>query len=237
MQKSIFLLSLLIISVFGSSQQPVANKEDKPVIEVTGSAETEVIPDEIYISILLSERNKNNDKWKIEVQEDNLRKKMEENGFDLKNLSLSGANGELEYSFLRKDQVLTQKWLLMKLSNAGEVNKFFKLLDESDIENVRISKTAYSQIEQLRREVKIKAIKAAKEKADYLLNAIGEQSGKPLFIKEQDYSNLNLASNSYLNEVIVTGYGYQGKANGFENQIAFSKIKVKYEILGRFEIK
>jgi uncharacterized protein YggE len=237
MEKSIFLLSLLIISVFGNSQQPVANKEDKPVIEVTGSAETEVIPDEIYISIILSERNKNNDKWKIEVQEDNLRKKLEENGFDLKNLSLSGANGELQYSFLRKDQVITQKWLLMKLSNAGEVNKLFKILDELDIENARISKTAYSQIEQLRKEVKIKAIKAAKEKADYLLNAIGEQAGKPILIKEQDYSNLNLASNNYLNEVIVTGYASQAKVNGFENQIAFSKIKVKYEILGRFEIK
>jgi uncharacterized protein len=237
MEKSIFLLSLLIISVFGNSQQPVANKEDKPVIEVTGSAETEVIPDEIYISIILSERNKNNDKWKIEVQEDNLRKKLEENGFDLKNLSLSGANGELQYSFLRKDQVITQKWLLMKLSNAGEVNKLFKILDELDIENARISKTAYSQIEQLRKEVKIKAIKVAKEKADYLLNAIGEQAGKPILIKEQDYSNLNLASNNYLNEVIVTGYASQAKVNGFENQIAFSKIKVKYEILGRFEIK
>ena len=81
-------------------------------------------------------------------------------------------------------------------------------------------------------------MKAAKDKADYLLTAIGEQTGKPLVIREQVYTAYpsNIYGNTALQEVVVTGYGGD-KARGFENEIAFTKIKIRYEIFAKFGIK
>ena len=239
MKKYSFLLVMLIVSMAAMAQQPVPTPEEKPNIEVTGSAEMEVVPDEIYVNIVLREKNKNNDKWKIEAQEDNLMQKLKENGFDIKNLSLSGADGDLQYRVFRKNRVLTEKRLLMKVKDAGEVNKLFQILDELEIEDAGISKTSHSQIEKLRKEIKIEAMKAAKDKADYLLTAIGEQTGKPLVIREQVYTTYpsNIYGNTALQEVVVTGYGMRDQAKGFENEIAFTKIKIRYEIFAKFGIK
>lgn len=239
MKKYSFLLVMLMISITVLGQQLPA-PEEKPNIEVTGSAEIEVVPDEIYINIVLREKNKNNDKWKIEAQEDKLLQKLKENGFDIKNLSLSGADGDLQYRVFRKNQVITEKRLQMKVKDAGEVNKLFQVLDELEIEDARIAKTSHSEIEKFRKDVKIQAMKAAKDKADYLLTAIGEQTGKPLVIREQVYTTYptNIyGSNAALQEVVVTGYGGMNRAKGLENEIAFTKIKLRYEIFAKFAIK
>lgn len=81
--KKYSLLPIVILSyIIAMGQQQTLPPEEKPNIEVTGIAELELVPDEIYISIVLREKNKNNDKWKIETQEDNLLKKLKENGFE-----------------------------------------------------------------------------------------------------------------------------------------------------------
>lgn len=238
MKKYYFLLISAICYMTATGQQQTP-QEEKPNIEVTGIAEMEVVPDEIYVSIVLREKNKNNDKWKIETQEDNLLKKLKENGFDIKNLSLSGADGDLQYQVFRKNRVITEKKLQMKAQNAGEVNKLFQLLDDLEIEDAGISKTSHSEIEKFRKEIKIEAMKAAKSKADYLLTAIGEQTGKPLLIREQVYTTYptNLYGNTALQEVVVSGYGTRNQAKGFEDAIAFTKIKIRYEIFAKFGIK
>ena len=63
-----------------------------------------------------------------------------------------------------------------------------------------------------RKEVKIQAIKAAKEKANYLLNAIGNKAGKPLEIIE--------ISDNDSDEVVSMGYN---KAK-FSNYVSKSEL-------------
>lgn len=237
MKKYSLLLVIVINSIAVMAQTPPP--EEKPNIEVTGVAEMEVVPDEIYVSIVLREKSKNSDKWKIETQEDNLLKKLKENGFDIKNLSLSGADGDLQYQVFRKTRVITEKKLQMKVQNAGEVNKLFQILDELEIDDAGILKTSHSEIEKFRKEIKIEAMKAAKEKADYLLTAIGEQTGKPLVIREQNNTVYpsNLYGNRAINEVVLRGASSVNFAKGLESDIAFTKIKLRYEIFAKFGIK
>lgn len=237
--KKIILFFAIMLSWMTMTGQQILQPEEKPNIEVTGSAELEIVPDEIYINIVLREKNKNNDKFKIEAQEDALLQKLKENGFDINNLSLSGADGDLQYRVFRKNKVLTEKRLLMKVQTAGEVNKLFHILDELEIEDAGISRTSHSQIEKFRKEVKIEAMKNAKSKADYLLAAISEQTGKPLVIREQVYTvyPTNQYSNTALQEVVVTGYASRQADKGLENEIAFTKIKIRYEIFAKFGIK
>jgi uncharacterized protein YggE len=241
MMKSLSLVfGIMLLSIACSAQVQYPSAKETPAIEVVGSAEKEVVPDEIYVTIVLREKNRNNDKWKIEVLEENLLNELKKNGFDLQNLSLAGADGDMQYRVFRKSQVITQKRLLMKTKDAGEVNKLFQILDALEIEDAFISKTSHSQLEQFRRDVKIGAMKAAKEKADYLLNSIGHLTGMPLYIHEQSFTPYqgNLyGSNAALSEVVVTGYASKSRPAGFENEIAFAKIKIRFEITAKFEIK
>lgn len=234
--KQVFLSFLIAISSFSVfAQADKDTKPDKPIIEVNGRAELEIVPDEIYVLITLRERSKNTDKWKIETQEDNLKNKLKEKGFDLANLSLSDASGDLQYGgFLRKNKVLTEKRLTMKLATAGEVNKLFQVLDELEIEDANITRTWHSKMDELKKQTKIRAMQAAKAKADYLLTAIGEQTGKPLHIRETDYTPVyqqNMLSN--VMERATDG----AQSGGLGNDISFTKIKVAYEIYAKFEIK
>jgi len=54
--KFIFCSWLLLVVGTALSAQVVADVDPKPFIEVTGIAEKELVPDEIYIQILLRER-------------------------------------------------------------------------------------------------------------------------------------------------------------------------------------
>jgi uncharacterized protein YggE len=100
--------------------------------------------------------------------------------------------------------------------------------------NANISRVAHSEIEKYRKEVKIIAVKAAKEKAGYLLEAIGETVGKPLMIQERE---------SY-NEMPEANYRMKTLSEMADNEMAleelpelsFQKIKLKYSVFARFEI-
>ncbi|HCR48026.1 MAG TPA: hypothetical protein DIW24_00225 [Bacteroidetes bacterium] len=98
-----------------------------------------------------------------------------------------------------------------------------------------MSRVHHSKMDELRREVRIQAIKAAKEKADYLLAAIGEQTGKPLVVQERDAFGPMPMSNVQhrINETIA---GVMDAVGG-EDEIQFNKIKIQMSIYVKFGIK
>ena len=78
-------------------------------------------------------------------------------------------------------------------------------------------------------------MKAAREKASYLLEAIGEKVGKPLYIQEREIylpdanqirirgvSNLKISEPAVDEEILP--------------EISFQKIKLKYKVFARFAI-
>ena len=83
----------------------------------------------------------------------------------------------------------------------------------------------------LRKEVRIAAVKAAKDKAIYLLEAIGEQPGKPLEITEQtnSYSRANIMSNVFIPSDSA------GDIN--TDALDFKKIKVSFSYFIKYSIK
>ena len=68
--RNLFMLSFLITS-FSFSQIGGKNFIDQPYIEVTGTIETEISPNEIYLNIVLNENN-NKGKLSIEDQENQM---------------------------------------------------------------------------------------------------------------------------------------------------------------------
>jgi uncharacterized protein YggE len=213
--------------------------EEQPYIEVTGTAEKEVTPDEIYIGIIIREKYVNKVKVTIEEQEEKLKIAVKSIGIDLTNLYLSDANADYVKICWQKKDVLTKKDYTLKVSAATTVGQVFLELEKLEIIDAFISRVNHSKMDSLRKEIKILAIKAAKDKADYLLTAIGEQTGKPLIVKEnENLPNKTLASvrGSRLSETEY--YVDDVKMKSEDNsEIQFQKIKIQTRIYVKFSIK
>jgi len=239
--KQLLTMAFLLTTILTFGQTSNLKAEEQPYIEVTGTAEQEVIPDEIYIGIVIREKYVSKVKVTIEEQEEKLKSAVKSLGIDLTDLFLSDANADyVKVYWLTKD-VLTKKNYTLKVSDATTVGKVFKELEKLEITDANISRVNHSKLDSLRKAVKIMAIKAAKDKADYLLTAIGEQTGKPLVIREneilpnQTLSNLNIrGSRSSETEYYVDGMKMKSEEN---NEIQFQKIKIQTSIYVKFSIK
>lgn len=235
---------LVIIALLGGTTifaQTTPEAEEKPFIEVTGTAEQEVVPDEIYIKITIREKYVNKEKITIEAQEEKLKAALREIGVDVKNLSLSDANADyVKVKWGTKD-VLTKKDFILKVGDAVTLGKAFQQLDKLEITDAFVSKVNHSKIDSLRKEVRIMAIKAAKAKTDYLLMAIGEQTGKPMVVRELELENLPLSSNIINvggSRASMQGYYIDGiEMKDDEEEIQFQKIKLQAAIYVKFLIK
>lgn len=229
--KNILLPALLLFTAAITAQNPAI--EEKPYIEVNGNGEMEVVPDEIYVSITIRERSTNKKTISVEEQEQNLKTALKSLKVDLKNLSVSGANADFVRVDWRKKGVITEKQYSLRLSNATVLGQVFTELDKLEITDSYVSHVQHSKIDSLRKVVKIMAIKAAKNKADYLLAAIGEKTGKVLIVRENDaaYYPQPIWANVRKSE------DYNSGSEPPADPIDFKKIKVESSIYAKFGIQ
>jgi hypothetical protein len=137
-----------------------------------------------------------------------------------------------------KKDVISSKEYMLKVGDATTLGKVFEKLDEIKIHDAYIARVSHSKLEEFKKQVRIMAIKAAKEKADYLLTAIGEQTGKALIVQEQAHS-LRI-DNENLNSRDKDGMKYLHfnlDKDEYENVLQFQKIKLQSALYVKFEIK
>ncbi|GAA4449029.1 SIMPL domain-containing protein [Rurimicrobium arvi] len=234
--KHLLTMVLLCTGTLTFAQTRTVEQLEPPYVEVTGTAEKEVVPDEIYISIRLQEEyNKN--KVTIEEQEAKLKSSLQSLGIDLSNLYLSDANADYVKVRWAKKDVLTAKDYTLKVSSAAAVGQVFPELDRLQIKDASIARVDYSKMDSLKKAIKIEAIKAAKDKADYLLRAVGEQVGKPLIVKENDYYPGVMLANVVMNKRESEPNSDGMTRSEDSSEIQFQKMKIQASMLVRFSIK
>jgi hypothetical protein len=187
------------------------------------------------VRIEIRERSVNKKSITVSEQEEKLKAALKNLKIDLKNLSLADANADFVRVDWRKKGVITQKTYSLKLGNANILGLVFQELDNLEITDAFVSHVQHSKIDSLRKEVKIKAIKAAKSKADYLLNAIGEKTGKALIVREND---VQYQPTWAMANVRTLQYKSLDNENSEpEESIDFKKIKVESSIYVKFGIQ
>ncbi|HLA94155.1 MAG TPA: SIMPL domain-containing protein [Pyrinomonadaceae bacterium] len=215
------------------------NKPEPRVIEVSGSAERLITPDEFTFKITLLERIEKKEKLMIEQQEVSLRDELTKLGVDVaKDLSIY----DISSSYFRQKKikdVLGTKDYRLKIRDLKKISQLQEIADRLNIAKLDLIDTEHSEMTRLRRETKMDAIKAAKEKASYLLGAIGERVGKPVYVKEVEeetprYISGGVMSNSNSNNTLAYS---RGTAADNESDLSFSQIKIRYVIQARFEIE
>jgi len=235
--KKLFFIGIICLGSLSFMQAQVAdNVANKHFIEITGTSESEVTPDELYVTIKLMERMDGKEKVTIAKQEDDLKKNLKELGIDLANLTLTRADAD--YGKVRKSNkdVLIAKSYVLKISNADMLAKVYERLDKMDAQDAYVSRYTHSKILDFQKENRIKAVKAAKEKVDYLLAAVGQQAGGPLQIIETD---------NWVQDQPPVVYGRMASMNVAQREsedtsggsdISFKKIKIRSSFLVKYEI-
>lgn len=252
MKKQTLFLIAIIFPFISIAQSPEATVE-KPFIEVTGHAIQKVVPDEIYITIVLKERDRGREKYTIELQLQDLQQALKLIQIPIENLDVSNAKADyIRVKWNKKDIVARSEYTL-KVKNAEEVVKVFDKLDELNVDNAYISKVSHSKITLIKKEVEVAAIKAAYEKAQYLLAAIGQKPGTALVVT----TIVPRDNNFYMHDDFYPGssaypyestyVGRQARANeisyyeqdktmvGLKN-VQFTKMEIEATMYVKFEI-
>ncbi len=222
----------LTISVFISAilfAQGDKNFIDQNYIEVTGKAEMEIVPDLIYIKVLLSEKDLKN-RTTLAQAEQRMVQKLREIGIDItKDVTIKDFSGGLRSKIFSKDVALDKDYRIV-VHDSKTAAKVFSELSNLDISNISIDKLDNSKMDEYLRQVKIKAIKVAKSKAEALTEAVSQKIGRALYITE-------LHNNFYAAQSNISNSIYKQKTDVDFEDFNFDNLKVDATILVRFELK
>jgi uncharacterized protein YggE len=235
MKKLFLLFSIQLIAII-SFGQSIDNGTKDPFISVTGTAKMEIIPDKIFLDIILTEKDRN-DKRDLNEIEVLFLGVLDKLNISKEDLSLSDANSSLIRIPWRGKKITKSKEYQVMVKDVKTLTTLLNELESVDISNVRISSVDHSKIEEFRKEVKTKAIIAAKEKAEYLLKAIGKELGDPVEISENLYNITGLQSNVPGANISMRGARSSATEYSVEDQITFEKIELEFSIFAKFKIK
>ena len=229
------LLTLGIVLTFHFVNGQTKNFIDQPYLETTAKVDSLVKPDIIYLDILLRENDSRN-KISVEELENKMATKLESMGIDLKNqLTLSDLASNFKKYFLKQKDVLKSKAYKLKVFDAQIAGKVLVELEDIGISNVSLDKTEYSKFEEVKLDLKSKAVKKAKKQAEYLIEPLNQKIGGALLIVEK--YNKNYDYDGDLEEVVIVGYSSRKKTEYKPVEIEFKPIKVETEVTIKFKIE
>lgn len=230
MKKINIIIALLFISVVSSFAQGVDLRRK---IEVNGTAEQEVTPDIINVSISLKEYFDGKKKITIGDLESQLEKAVTEAGIAKADFTINNLSSWNYVDPKKKTpDFLASKQYLIRFHDLNRFNQVISKVDPKGIQSTNIDSYDYSKIDALKNELKLKALLSAKEKAAYLLNGIGEKLGGAISIVENDDSYMPAPRPvMYMARAAVAD-----KAEPAESDIDIKKIKLSFQIHAIFEI-
>jgi len=231
-----FALSLFVRNAIAQETKPI-----QKTISVNGSSEIEVVPDEIYVQVDLREYNKKNgDKVDINTIKNNFLAACKSIGLTDKDVTVQSYQGyDNNYWWMKKKKKENPdlKASISYSVKVGKVDMLDALVDKMDDEatqNFFIAKASYSKMDELKKDLKIAAVKAAREKAIYLSEAIGEHIGEAITIN--DPTEVNLPPRPYYaNEMLKAARTEDSTAPPMD--VDFKKIKIQYEVNVVFALK
>jgi uncharacterized protein len=225
-----YALFLITISSFGQAEQ----FKGEHFIEVSGVAETEIDPNEITLIVVLREFEENKAKVQLEKLDQEFFNAIKAAGIDRKKVTLADAGSRLGRVTRRDKDAFRQKSYQIILSSAAEVEKLIEKLEPVQVSQLDITKIHHTDFEKYKLDTKIKALQAAKSKAEALLKSIGSEVGKPLMVREWDHEPVQPYENvRYKMHEEMQATDMAAAPSGVE----FRKLRIRMQVTAQFEIK
>jgi uncharacterized protein YggE len=248
--KRIIPACLLMLTIASTSMTaiaqgtaPVVNQFPK-TITVSGSAEMELVPDEIYVVVDLKEyEKKGQGKINLDKIKNDFLDACKSIGLSDSVISIASYEGYNGNPWWRKknkkDDLLASIAYQIKFRDSKKMDELVDKLDDNATQNFSIVRTSHSKLQEYRRQLKIQAIKAAKEKAKYLAEAIDEKVGEAVTIAEPTDNFSDPAyrmENMSMSNMAISQYKMRQLADETAG-VDFKKIKLRFEVNVVFALK
>lgn len=232
------ILILTLFFLFGVSKSQNLNNEPIKFIEVTGSSELEVEPDEIRLIIGIEEYWKEEfdkkttfkdykTKMPITEIENSLINDLIKIGISKEQIFIREVGNYWRY---RGKEFLFSKQFELILTDFKKVDEIINTINTKGIGYMRIGELKNKNISEFRKQVKIESLKAAKMKAEYLLSSINKKVGEVISIIEMNENNNVWQPQNLTSNVVMQS----NENSGIDN---LRKIKLRFETRVKFEIK
>jgi hypothetical protein len=232
--KKLSILVLFLWSIQTISQ--TKNFIDLPYIETSAKVDTLVIPDRIYLTLLISEKDT---KGKISVEELEVKmiQKLKSLGIVTENdLILNDLSSNYKKYLLKQQDILKSKNYTLIVHSAKEASKVIVGLEALEISNISLEKTEYSKANDMLLILKSKAILRAKNQVIAMTKSINQKVGAALYITDFDAILNEFDSNT-------SGIRIRGMASFKEEKIyepvniEFEKIKIETTVRATFKLE
>lgn len=240
MKKAVFFL-LLILSISLYSQDSYQRS-----ITVTGSSEVRVIPDEVILTL------------GIETNDIEMSIAKNENDRIASEVIIIAKNFGIEERFIQTDYIniepiyddyydykefhgyFIRNTIVITIKDIDKMEDIMAAVLESGVNYIHGVDFRTSELREHRDKARLMAMKAAKEKAEALANALDQNIGKPISIYEnQDYWYSGSSSywgGSYGAGMYQNSYAYDGMSRESEGPIAPGEINITASVTISFEL-
>jgi len=227
------ILTLIVLFLFSNGYAQEKNFIDLPYLETTAKVDTSVIPDRIYITIVLNEADSKNKKSTEELEK-TLEVTLKGLNIDTKSdLSLLAFSSNSKTSLFKTQNILKVKNYTLLVRDAFTASKVFQSLENVDISNVNIERTEYSNSESLLLDLKFLAVKKAKVNALKMIEPLNQKLGKAIFVS--DNATISNALQGKINGIQIRGISSIPSSNTAEPiLIEFQKIKYESQVSVKF---
>lgn len=210
-KQMIFIAVMFLLTVSVNAQ----SSKESPTIQVTGTAEIQVVPDTATLSFTISKKNdqvaaakKQNDETVTKVTD--LAKRFGIAATDVKTDYIRVKEVNRREKIKDSDNEYTEVFdgyqvsrnLVVKLRDIGKFETFLTALLDAGVNDVNNVVFSSSEIRKFKDQARAQAIRAAKEKAQAIAAEIGQSTGKAVSIEEKDIDGYrspyaNISSNSF----------------------------------------
>jgi uncharacterized protein YggE len=228
--RKILLMALTVFLISSCSRKAARER-----IEVIGSAEQEVTPDIVYVGISLREYipSGTTERVTIETLERNLQASIKAAGIDPKNLLVNNVASYQEYYNRRRNpRFLAGKQYRLKLPDVKTIGRILSGVDLQGIQYSQVEGYDYSNLDDIKKGLKIKALKAARNKAAYLARAVDKEAGEAIEVSE-------LSDPQMANRRMDVGNAasYEAVEQSAASTVDFKSVKLVASIRAVFEME
>ena len=226
------LIAMAVVALMALPAAAQMQEAYPSYIQVTGRAEKELTPDEFYLQIVINERDSKG-KISVDSQQRDMVAVLRKLGVDVeKQLKMANLSSE----FFKKNTSVAMAKYQLQLGSSGEVAKVWQALDDLGISNISILKVTHSQLDKYKQEVRLEAMRNARESAQEMAGAIGQTIGKCFYIYD---SNSNVLPVMYDNAVLMRSAKAVADAESVaeEDPLEFKTIKLEYGVQAKFVLE
>lgn len=222
---------LLITLVALTFALPVFAQEEENYIQVNGTSEMEIVPNQFYLSITLDEGDTKG-KQAIELQRKQMIAVLKALGIDTeKQLTMA----DMSSSYFKRGTSLSIAKYQLLLSTTEQVVSVYDKLSEIGISDIDISRVSHTDMEQFKSKCRQDAMKNAKAIATELATAVGQTIGSCIYIYD---SNRGITPSYYNDGIMLMRSVAKISAEMAEEPtpVEFKKITINYSVTAKFRL-